>query len=106
MGVSGDRGCGWCGGAGVVEVVCSVRMGVGTGGPGNRGGGVGTGGPGNRGGGVVGGGGNVSVTDGGADHGGARWRDCCRIPNGIFGKLWEDLPYHLPFTFKISNVFL
>ena len=52
---SGDRGCGWCGGAGLVEVVCSVRMGVGPGGPGNRGGGV------------VGGGGNVSVTDGGAD---------------------------------------
>ena len=37
---SGDRGCGWCGGAGVVEVFCSVRMGVGVGSVGNRGGGV------------------------------------------------------------------
>ena len=25
---SGDRGCGWFGSVGVVEVVCSVRMGV------------------------------------------------------------------------------
>ena len=96
---SGDRGCGWyggvgwCGGAGVVEVVCGVRMGVGTGGPGNRGGGV------------VGGGGNVSVIDGGADGGGVRWRDCCRIPDGIFRELREDLPYHLPFTFEIGDVF-
>ena len=38
----GDRGCGWCGGVGwsvgavVVEVVCSMRMGVGIGGVGNR----------------------------------------------------------------------
>ena len=100
MGVSGDRSCGWCsgvgwcGGAGVVEVVCSVRMGVGTDGPRNREGGV------------VGGGGNVSVTDSGADSGGARWRDCCRIPDGIFGELREDFPYHLPFTFEIGDVFL
>ena len=54
---------------------------------------------------MVGGGGNVSVIDGGADGGGARWRDCCRIPDGIFGELREDLPYHLPFTFEIGNVF-
>ena len=43
---SDDRGCGWCGGigwsggAGVVEVVCVMRMGVGIGGVGNRGEGV------------------------------------------------------------------
>ena len=57
---SGDRGCGWCRGTGVVEVVCSTRMGVGIGAVGKRGGGV------------VSGGGNISVTDGGADGGGAR----------------------------------
>ena len=33
------------------------------------------------------GGGNVSVTDGGE----ARWRDCCRFPDGIFRELQEDL---------------
>ena len=44
---------------GVVEVFCSVRMGVRVGGVRNRGGGV------------VRGGGNASVTDGGADGGGA-----------------------------------
>ena len=64
-------GVAWCGGVGVVEVLCSVTMGVGVGGVVNRGGGV------------VSGGGNVSVTDGGANGGGARWRDCCRFPNGI-----------------------
>ena len=56
----------------MVEVVCSMRMGVGIGGVGNRGGGV------------VHSGGNVSVTDGGADGGGARWRDCCRFCDRIF----------------------
>ena len=56
---SGDRVCGWCGGVGVVEVLCSVRMGVGVGIVGNRGWGV------------VSGGESASVADGGA-----RWRDC------------------------------
>ena len=37
---SSDRGCGWCGGVGVVEVVCRVRMGVVVGGVRNRGEGV------------------------------------------------------------------
>ena len=37
--------------------------------------------------------------------GGARWRECCRFPK-IFGELLEDLPYYLPFTFNIGNVFL
>ena len=97
---SRDRGCGWCGGvgwcggAGVVEMVCSVIMGVGIGGVGNRGWGV------------VSSGENVSVTDGGADGGGARWRDCCRFPYGIFGELREDLPYRLPFMLDIGDVFL
>ena len=78
---SRDRGCGWCGGvgwcggAGVVEMVCSVIIGVRIGGVGNRGWGV------------VSSAENVSVTDGGADDGGARWRDCCRFPYGIFGEL-------------------
>ena len=44
----------------MVEVLCSLRMGVGVGGLGSRGGGV------------VSGGGNVSVTNGGADGGGHR----------------------------------
>ena len=93
---SGDISCGWCGGVrwcsgvGVVEVVCDVRMGVGVGGVTNRGQGV------------VSSGRNVTVADGG----GARWRDCCRIPNGIFGELWEDLPYCLPFTLSIGDVFM
>ena len=78
----------------MVEVVCSTRMGVGIGGAGNRGGGV------------VSSGGNVNVTDGGADGGVARWRDCCRFLDGIFGKPWEDLPYHLPFMLDIDDVFL
>ena len=78
----------------MVEVVCVMRMGVGIGGVGNRGEGV------------VSSGGNGNVTNGGADGGGARWRDCCRFPNRIFGELWEDLPYHLPFMFDIGNVFL
>ena len=87
---SGDRGCGWCGGAGVVKVVCSMGMGVGVGGVGNRGGSV------------VSSGGNVSVTDGG----GATWRDCCRFPDEIFGELREYLSYLLPFTLHISDMFL
>ena len=86
---SGDRGCGWCGGVGVVEVFCSVRMGVGVGSVGNRGGGV------------VSGGGNANVADGGADSGGARLRDCCRFPDGVFKELLEYLPYRLPFTLDI-----
>ena len=84
----------WCGGAGVVEVVCSVRMGVGIGSAGNRGRGV------------VSSGGNVSVTDVVADGGGARWRDCFTFPDEIFLELREDLPYRLPFMLNISNVFL
>ena len=73
-----------------MKVVCGVRMGVGVGSVTNRGEGV------------VSSGGNVSVVDGG----GARWRDCCRFPDGIFRELWEDLPYQLPFTFDIGNAFL
>ena len=75
-------------------VVCSVRMGMGVGGVGNREEVV------------VSSGGNVSVADGGADGGGARWRDCCRFPDGIFGELWEVLPYRFPFTLDIGDVFL
>ena len=78
----------------MVEVVCSVRMGVGIGSAGNRGRGV------------VSSGGNVSVTDSVADGGGARWRDCFTFPDEIFLELREDLPYHLPFMLNISNVFL
>ena len=82
----------------MVDVLCSVRIGVAVGGVGNRGGGV------------VGGGGNASVVDGGADGGGggweAMWRDFCRVPDGTFGKLWQDLPYHCPFTLNISGFFL
>ena len=47
-------------------------------------------------------GGIVSAGDGG----GARWRDCCRFGVGIFGELWEDLPYRLPFTLDIGDVCL
>ena len=85
---SGDRGCGWSVGVGVVEVFCSVRIGVGVGSVRNRGGTV------------VSGGGNASVADGGA-----KWRDCCRFPNGIFGEFLEGLPYRLPFTLDISDFF-
>ena len=85
----GDRGCGWGGGVALEEVVCGVGMGVRVGGAGNRGEGV------------VSSGGNVSVAGGGA-----RWRDSCRFPDGIFRKLWEDLPYRLPFMLDIGNVFL
>ena len=75
-------------------VVCGVRMGMGVGGVGNRGEVV------------VSSGGNVSVADGGADGGGARWRDCCRFPDGIFGELWEVLSYRFPFTLDIGDVAL
>ena len=75
---------------GVMEMVCGLRMGVAVGGVGTRGEGV------------VSSGGNVSVADGG----GARWKDCCRFPDGISGELWEDLPYRLPFTLNIGDVFL
>ena len=64
------------------------------------------GGVGNKGGGVVSSGGNVNVTDGGADGGEARWRDCFRFPNGILIELWEDLPYHLSLTLDKGDVFL
>ena len=87
---SGDRGCGWCSGACVVEVVCSLGMGVRKDGVGNRGGSV------------MSSGGNVSLTDGG----GARWRDCCRFSDEIFGELREDLSYRLPFTLHIDDLFL
>ena len=87
---SGDRGCGWCGGVGVVEVFSSVGVGS----------------VGNRGGSVVSGGGDASVADSGADGGGARWRDCCRFPDGIFGELREYLPYCLPFILDIIDFFL
>ena len=76
----------------MVEVFCSVRMGVGMG--------LSVGSVGNRGGSVVIGGGNACVADGGA-----RWRDCCRFADGIFGELREDLPYCLPFTLDISDFF-
>ena len=44
--------------------------------------------------------------DGGANGGGARWRDCCRFPDGILRELQEDRLYHLSFTLDISDVFL
>ena len=72
----------------MVELVGDVRMGVGVDGVGNRGEGV------------VSSGGNVSVADGR----GARSRDCCRFPDGIFRELWEDLPYCLSFKLDISDV--
>ena len=72
----------------MVKVVCGVRLGVGVGGVENRG---------ER---VMSSGGNVSV----ADIEGARWKDCCRFPGGIFGELCEDLPYRLPFTLNNSDV--
>ena len=37
--------------------------------------------------------------------GGAGWRFCCRFSK-IFGELREDLPYSLPFTFNVGDVFL
>ena len=74
---------------GVVELFCSVRIGLGVGGVGNRRGSV------------VSGGGDASVDDGG----GARWRNCCRFPDGISGEPREDLPYRLPFTLDITDFF-
>ena len=88
-GCDGCGGVGWCGSAGVVEVFCSWRMGVGVGSVGNRGESV------------VSRGGDASVADGG----GAKRRDCCRFPDGIFGELQEDLPYCLPFTLNITDFF-
>ena len=55
---------------------------------------------------MVGGGGNASVADGGIDGGGARWTDCCRFPDEIFGELREDLPYRLPFALNIIDFFI
>ena len=71
-------------------VVCGVRMGVAIDNVRARGEGV------------VSSGGSLSV----ADAGGARWKYCCRFPDGISRELWEDLPYHLPITFNIDDVFL
>ena len=76
-----------------VVVFCSVTMGVGVGGVGNRGRSVESGG------------GDASVADGGADGGGARWRDCCRFSDGILRELREDLPYRLPFTLNVNDFF-
>ena len=73
----------------VAEVFCSMTIGVGVGTVRNRGGSVKSGG------------GDASVACGGADGGGARWRDCCRFFNGIFAELQEDLPYRLPFTLDL-----
>ena len=75
----------------MVEVFYSVTMGVGVGGVRNRGRSVESGG------------GDASVADGGADGGGARWKDCCRFSNGIFRELRENLPYHLPFKLNITD---
>ena len=74
----------------MVEMVCCVRMGVAVSGVRNRGEGV------------VSSAGSISVADGG----GARWKDYCRFSDGISGKLWEDLPYRLPFMLNIGDVFL
>ena len=77
----------------MVEVFCSVRMGVRVGSVENRGRDV------------VSGGGNANVTDGRADGGGPRWRDCCRFSDGILGELREDLPYCLPFMLNVIDFF-
>ena len=87
---SGDGGCGWCGSVGVVGVVCGVRIGVAVGCVGTRGEGA------------VSSGGSVCVADGG----GTGWKDCCRFSDWISGELWEDLPYHFPFTLNIGEVCL
>ena len=73
----------------MVEVGCGVRIGVAIGCVGTRGEGV------------VTSGGSASVADGG----GVRWKDCSRCPNGILGDLQENLPYCLPFTLNIRDVF-
>ena len=62
---------------------------------------VGVGGVENRGRSEESGGGDASVADGGR----ARWRDCCRFSDGIFGDLREDLPYCLPFTLNVIDFF-
>ena len=77
----------------MVEVFYNVTMGVGVGGVRNRGRSVESGG------------GDASVTDGGADGGGVRWRDCCRFSDGILGELREDLPYRLPSTLSVIDFF-
>ena len=69
-------------------MVSGVGMGVGVGGAGSKGDGV------------------ASSGDVGVAGGAARCRNCCRFPDDIFGEYWEELPYHLPFTFNIDNVFL
>ena len=63
---------------------------------------VGVGGIGNKGEDVVKSGGIVNMADGGE----ARWKNCCRFGDGIFGELWDDLPYRLPFTLDIRDVCL
>ena len=68
--------------------------------------GVGVGGVGNRGKSAESGGGDAGVADSGADGGGARWRDCYRFSDGIFGELREDLPYRFPFTLNVIDFFL
>ena len=73
-----------------MELVCGLRMCVGVGGVGNRGEGV------------VRSGGNIGVADGGE----ARSSDCCMFLDGIFGELWEDRLYRLPFMFDMSKIFL
>ena len=78
----------------MVEVFCSVRMGVRVGSVENRGRDV------------VSGGGNANMTDGRADGGGPRWRDCCRFSDGVFRELQKDLPYRLQFTLDINDIFL
>ena len=64
---SGDRGCGWGGGIGVVELASSLGMSVGGSGACNRGDAE------------VSSGGDVGVAGGEAG-----WRDCCRFLR-IFG---------------------
>ena len=66
-----DRGCGWCGSVGVMDLVCGVRIGVAVGSVGTIGKGV------------VSSGGSVSV----ADSGEARWKDCCMFPSEISEEL-------------------
>ena len=78
----------------MVEVFYSLTMGVRVGDVGSRGRSL------------VGGGEDASVANGGADGGGARWRDCCRLSNVNFRELREDFPYRLPFTLKVIDFFL
>ena len=71
----------------MVEIVSGVEMSVGSGGADNGGDAV------------------ANSGDFGVAGGGAGWGDFCRFPE-IFRKLWEDLPYSLPFTFNFGDVFL